>query len=310
MAKGSIATLKAGAPTRRPSPMLGIDRALVGLYGALLPGAAAASFERFFLTPGRILMPETAYRFFTNTHATGIPYRDSMLYLWCWAPRDAVDPPTIVVLHDWGGRAAEFHRFIGPLVGAGFRVAAFDGPAHGFSDGRHSSLVDFAGAVSEVARLCGPVHGVLAHSLGAAAVALAMTHDLETRSLVFLAPALSWRTVSLAAARGIGMPMHVHDRMQARVEARFGVAWKALETDRLIAAATARAEVPLLVFHDRDDPDVPWDDARRIAAAAPESQLVTTTGLGHHRLLTDSFVVEDTVAFFLGGWPDEEGIAA
>ena len=308
MARGQIATLKPNDTARRHWPLQDIDRAIVGLYGTLMPRAAAASFERFFLTPDRYLMPENAYRFFTNNHATRLPYRNGTLFVWCWAPRDAVDPPTIILLHDWGGRAAEFHRFIGPLIEAGFRVAAFDGPAHGFSDGRESSLIDFAGAVMEVGRVCGPIHGVLAHSLGAAAVALAIKHGLESRSLVFVAPAAGWQRFSIVAARDIGMPMRVRDRMQARVEARFGVRWEELETDRLVAEVTSAAKMPLLVFHDRDDSHVPLAEGQRIATAASESQLVTTAGLGHYRILRDSYVIEDTVAFFLGGWPDQSTI--
>ncbi len=82
--------------------------------------------------------------------------------------------PTVVLVHGWGSRASRLGALAVALVEAGFRVVAFDAPAHGESTGRFASLPEFARALVDVAEAAGPIHGLVGHSLGGAAVAMAM----------------------------------------------------------------------------------------------------------------------------------------
>ena len=54
---------------------------------------------------------------------------------------------------------------------------------------------------------------------------------------------------------------------------------------------------PLLVVHDRGDATVPWEEGAAIAAAWPDAEFVTTTGLGHRDIVRDGDVVARAVAF-------------
>lgn len=54
---------------------------------------------------------------------------------------------------------------------------------------------------------------------------------------------------------------------------------------------------PLLVVHDQDDPETRHRDGQDIADSWPESELVTTSGLGHRRILRDAGVVELVTTF-------------
>jgi pimeloyl-ACP methyl ester carboxylesterase len=81
--------------------------------------------------------------------------------------------------------------------------------------------------------------------------------------------------------------------MRRGLERRFGIPWT--EFDVLAAARTMSA--PLLVFHDRDDRDVALADGEAIAAAWPGARLVTTTGLGHRRIVHAPAVVAQAIAF-------------
>jgi len=52
-----------------------------------------------------------------------------------------------------------------------------------------------------------------------------------------------------------------------------------------------------LVIHDSGDRFIPHREGADLADAWPEGQLLTTTGLGHHRILRDPEVISSTVAF-------------
>ena len=68
-----------------------------------------------------------------------------------------------------GGNAAQMRPFVWPLVSAGYRVIAYDQPAHGVSGGKLTGLPDFADVFAELAWHYGRVKAVIGHSLGAAA---------------------------------------------------------------------------------------------------------------------------------------------
>jgi hypothetical protein len=46
-----------------------------------------------------------------------------------------------------------------------------------------------------------------------------------------------------------------------------------------------RGALGILVVHDRDDDDTYWTEGAALAEAWPGAQLLTTTGLGHRRIL-------------------------
>src|SRR5438094_395807 len=62
-------------------------------------------------------------------------------------------------------------------------------------------------------------------------------------------------------------------------------------------AQLARFVAPLLVVHDRDDAEVPWQDGAIIARIWPGAVFSTTGGLGHRRILRDPCVVRGVTAF-------------
>jgi pimeloyl-ACP methyl ester carboxylesterase len=81
--------------------------------------------------------------------------------------------------------------------------------------------------------------------------------------------------------------------MQARIERQLGVPWSALD----VRSYAPDMRTPLLVVHDRDDAEVPWQDGAIIARGWPGAVMSTTGGLGHRRILRDPCVVRAATAF-------------
>ena len=72
-----------------------------------------------------------------------------------------------------------------------------------------------------------------------------------------------------------------------------GVPWSALD----VRSYAPDMRTPLLVVHDRDDAEVPWQDGAIVARGWPGAVLSTTGGLGHRRILRDPRVVSAATAF-------------
>ena len=259
----------------------------------LLPEYAAALAERLFLTPPKPRLPQSTFFDFLDAHAGYVEYRGRNLATWRWGQRDA---PAVLLAHGWGGYAAQMRGFVPRLLAEGFRVIAYDQPAHGLSEGRLTGLPDFAGALAAVARHHGDIRHVIAHSLGGVGTALAISRGLKLQSVVLLSPPSDLVGFSRRFARWTWMSERLRRAMQAAIEERYGLRWFELEIPRL----APRLSTPALVVHDRGDRMVPWAQGAALARAWPGARLLSTEGLGHGRILEAELSLRAATDFIAG----------
>jgi pimeloyl-ACP methyl ester carboxylesterase len=209
------------------------------------------------------------------------------------------DGPVVYLLHGWGGWRWQLDPFVAPLVEAGYRVVAVDAPSHGDSDpGREGpgrgSILEFADALAAVVAANGPAHAVVAHSLGATAAAFAVRNGLPVGRMAFVAPMADPLPYTRAFAGRLGFGERVRTRLVTRLERRIGMPMSDFDVP---AMAHEFPTPPLLLVHDRLDTETSWSDSAAIAQSWPETRLVTTTGLGHRRILRDPAVVAEVTGF-------------
>jgi pimeloyl-ACP methyl ester carboxylesterase len=227
------------------------------------------------------LVLDTAQRF-------QVTFQDTSLRVWRWGRG-----PLVLLVHGWGGNAGQLQGFVQPLLRGGFSVVAFDAPAHGVSGGRWASLTRFAAAIAHVAQTLGPVHALIAHSLGGAAAGLAISRGLHVERLIEIGPpadALAWFR---SQARALGLGEGVERIARSQVERRLGVGFDRLNPE----AIGPGVDTPALVIHDRLDREVPWFEGARVAKALPHATLMTTLGLGHSRILVEPAVIDAAQRF-------------
>jgi len=275
-------------PTKSTSVRFAVIRGVLSGVSCVSPATAARLATVLFRMPPGRRRSDLASPLFDSGHRVDFALDGRRLAVWRWGTG-----PTVLLVHGWGSRGARLEDFVAPLTRAGFSVLAFDAPGHGASAGRLSSLPQFIAAIRAIGDRLGPLHAVVAHSMGGAATTLAMARGLDVKRAVFLAPAADPAGYSEQFASVLGLSDNVVSRMKRGLERRFGLLWK--DFDVLAAAKTLTA--PLLVVHDSDDRDVPLADGASIAAAWPGAQFVTTTGLGHRRIVHDPDVILRAVAF-------------
>ena len=197
----------------------------------------------------------------------------------------------VLLVHGWAGKAAQFFALIGALQERGFSVVAFDAPAHGNSSGDFASGPAFARAARMVDERHGPFHGAVAHSLGAAGTAIALTQGLKVKRVVFLAPVAFVEPLLEIFIKLRELPEPLATAVRERFAARYSA--------RIISVPLQAKsfQIPALIFHDPDDGDLPFWHGESIAQAWPGATLVPATGAGHWRILRDQTVIEGTIAF-------------
>jgi pimeloyl-ACP methyl ester carboxylesterase len=286
--------------TARPDEKSTIDRAKKRLASTVelwAPGLGAAWAERLWFTVPHAKRPAGPGAAGEAFPEGGEPFVVAVggrrVRGWTWGCG-----PAVYLVHGWGGRASQLAGFVPPLVAAGHRVVAFDALSHGASDpGRHgrrrSTVPELAEVLAAVVREHGAARAVVAHSLGATATALAMRDGLAADRLAFVAPMADARPLLEAFVRALGFGPRVLARTGRRIERRAGLALTDIEVPRI---ARQVATPPLLVAHDRGDREVPWLHGSAVATAWPEATLLTTTGLGHRRILRDATVIGEVVS--------------
>jgi pimeloyl-ACP methyl ester carboxylesterase len=273
-------------------------RIAFAVLARVAPGLAARWALDLFFTPHGRRRSRRGRAFLTSGRRFDVKVEGQRVAGWSWGRG-----PNVYLVHGWAGVGGQMAAFGPPLVANGFRVVAFDAPGHGASEGRRSSIVHFARALRAIAAQEGEAYAVLAHSLGAAATVHALTEGLRVSRAVFVGPTAGPRDWAAQFRNELGIPTHVMEAMRERSERWLGLSWEEFDIARL-----ARSQaLPLLVFHDRDDVEVPWKDGAAIASAWPGARLVTTTGLGHQRILRDQRVVREAVSFVGGEAVDRSG---
>ena len=117
--------------------------------------------------------------------------------------------------------------------------------------------------------------------------------------LALLAPAWDLDGYMTRFGEMLGVRRATVDAMVARLERRFGFDWSVAR--RPAAAAARRApDTEVLVVHDAEDDETPWQGGAEVARAWPRGELLTTRGLGHRRLLRDPAVVAAVAGFVAG----------
>jgi len=216
--------------------------------------------------------------------------------------------PLVLLVHGWNGRGSQLGAFVEPLVEAGFQVVAFDAPGHGASAGSSSSLVHFANAfdavVDAVRPFFQPIRGVIAHSMGGAAVMFSLSRAQDRARvasepgakpprLVFIAPPINLHDFVSTVSSELGLSQRTERVLASLVEERIGHRM----TDLHALRHAQDMQAPLLVLHDEQDRAVPLACGESLAQAWPGAELRRSSGLGHNRILRDPATITTAVAF-------------
>lgn len=191
------------------------------------------------------------------------------------------DGPLVMLQHGWSGSAAQMAPLADHLASAGFRVAVVDARAHGQSPGLQATLPWMGSDLAFVGRQLGPVHAMVGHSMGAMICARAMQLQLPCSKVVMISAPAEIMPYARYFQSVFGLSDATIDGMVARLNARFGLS----PVDATAGVLAAGRTEPLLIIHDRQDPDVPLRHPRAWEAAWPGAKLLLTDGLGHRRIL-------------------------
>jgi pimeloyl-ACP methyl ester carboxylesterase len=209
--------------------------------------------------------------------------------------QDKRDAPRVLLTHGWEGQASDFYKIVPELLRAGFEVVAFDGPAHGISSGENTNMFHFVEVIEGISERYGPFNASIAHSIGgiASSVASRLSKHFNPQKLIVIGSPNKLEVVLENFAKNLSLNKNIVQSMHLQIEKLVGLKVKDVSLEKILKGQ----EVKLLLIYDMDDDMVPYKRALEIVDKVKNANLITTSGLGHVKILRDENVIKQLSSF-------------
>ena len=247
---------------------------------------------RAFFSPSRYEVKPTDREIIEWGNNYRTPFDGGELSVTTWGSSG----PAVLLMHGWGGARAQMTGFVDPLLFAGYRVVAYDQPAHGESDGKMTNLLEIAPTMDLIAKQEGSFHAIIAHSFGTliTSYALVKRNFPPPARLVYFG-SLNRLMDSLPRFQVLAqLPDEIIEGLRAMIYKNFGQDVLESITNESL---TPQIKIPALMFHDTADNVTPIDDSRAIARVWKSARLIETEGLSHRGALQSKTIHEQVIQF-------------
>ena len=199
----------------------------------------------------------------------------------------------VILVHGWSGRGTQLFKIADELLNAGYSTISFDAPAHGKSPGKTTIMVDFIATILEIEKQFGPFVAAIGHSLGGMSVLNAIKKGLKVNHAVVIGSGDIVEDILDDFVSKLELKPDVSKLLRLHFEKKYG---EKMNSYSAFLAAKETA-IPVLVIHDKHDPEVPVEAGIHIHKYLKNGELILTDGLGHRKILGNSKVIEKTVQF-------------
>ncbi|HMP99985.1 MAG TPA: alpha/beta hydrolase [Cyclobacteriaceae bacterium] len=259
----------------------------------VFPYLAHRLFLQLFFTPINYNRPEKEGKAESFSQTFNLNINGKQVHGYRWGTEGKV----VMCIHGWAGRGTQFRRFVKPLLKAGYQVIAFDGPAHGKSQGKRTNILEFEEVLKALVEKFGAPEAVIAHSFGGGVGLFAAMNGLPIKTLINIASPTIGEKIVDTYIKAIGASDKTRAFFEKEVIKRYGKPF--YEYTALHFITQLKNDINLLLVHDEDDKEVSIDHPLALIEKYPQAQLYRTSGLGHTRILKDDVVIKKCVDFIL-----------
>lgn len=220
-------------------------------------------------------------------------YRQGHIVTYSWGEGDKV----IYFVHGWESNSSCMAGFVTPLIQKGYKVVAFDMPAHGRSSKQATHLRDFADTLALVIAYYGEPFGMLAHSFGATAAVL-LLHEkqhLLPKKLCLISPMQSLRSHLQVFNTITGLSEKMMDKLLIKLKKNYALETKYTDISTLMNGLSISG----LLIHDEHDQLIPVEVSDNLADVWRNAKYLKTQQLGHRKILKDAHVIRSVTEYLL-----------
>ena len=261
--------------------------------GRLFPKLGGKLAYRLFSTPRMRAKHRVSDATMEQARVFEFLYGSQMLKGYEWGSGEQ----TILLVHGWESRGTALRKFVPSLLEKGYRVVAFDGPAHGDSSGTRTNLVHFGGAVKAAINHLGGVYGIITHSFGGSSTVYALANidrSIPIEKLVLIGVPSDIEKVLISFLRMIAAPPNVQKEFEKIIASKIE---GTMETIDMAKSYSRMSVEETLVVHDKKDTVVPFSEAERTFEFWENTSMLVSDGYGHFQLLKKKELIGEVVSF-------------
>ena len=199
----------------------------------------------------------------------------------------------ILLVHGWSGRGTQLFKIADALLQNGYSTVSFDAPAHGKSEGNTTIMSEFIASILEIEKQYGPFEIAIGHSLGGMSVLNAVKDGLKVKKAIVIGSGDIVQDILDEFIFKLGFNQKFSERLRFLFEDKYQVKMDDFSAYR----AAQKIQIPVLVIHDKDDPEVPAEAGIHIHKHLQNGTLFLTEGLGHRKILGNQNVIKKILDF-------------
>ena len=255
------------------------------------PGVVKKAYQAFF-SPSKYEVKAADREVLDRGQTYQVPYREGQVAVTVWGDHG----PSVLLMHGWGGARAQMTGFVDPLLQAGYRVVAYDQPAHGESSGTMTNLLEIAPSMDVIRQKEGDFEAIIAHSFGTLITSYALVKlNFPSPSKLVYFGAFNELLESLPRFQELAkLPDELMDGFRLMLFENFG---RELLESIINEKLVPQIDIPALMYHDTEDNVTPVEDSRAMAGVWKSAKFIETSGLGHRGALQSSEIHEQVVQF-------------
>jgi len=254
------------------------------------PASAGRKGVKIWLTPPKYETTNSQKEVLASAKTTRAPFSESSYQsgsdayytMHSWGAGKKV-----LVLHDWGGAAAQVSSIVKPLVQAGYQVIAPDTLAHGAASGKYTDINEMLKVIMDIGRHHDNIEAIIAHGWSAIATVMAISDGLKCNHLIVSNTATSIEFYLHRFAKLFSATRETMGRISATMNSVLNRSLK----DFSISNTASGLGQPALIVHDMQNLIIPYSEAIALEKMWPGCELHLTKNLGSDGVFTDSAAI-------------------
>jgi pimeloyl-ACP methyl ester carboxylesterase len=247
---------------------------------------------KIFYRPTRFPRPKREDDIYNRAKKDFFIHKDRKIRQYIWEGGSK----KILFVHGWSGRGTQLNVLIQSYIDAGFSVFSFDGPAHGESEGYSTHMYELVECIVQMQQIHGDFDYIVGHSMGGIATMNAVSIGVKAKKVSVIGTPNLIRNVIDDFCMNLNLSDEIAENIVEYVEKKHGKSINEVSGEFV----GQKMNIPVLIVHDENDVDVLYSEAITMSEKIEKSEIFTTRGLGHRRVLSDSGVVQKMLEFTQG----------
>lgn len=252
----------------------------IGLYlnalAWIAPRKAGRKGFMLFCRPQRRAVKPHHLEFLNTSEKFIIDYKGKKVQGYQWGTGER----KILLLHGWESHSYWWKSVVSGLSKEKFTIYSIDAPSHGLSEGSYINIPHYSGLIEQIVLTYGDIYAILGHSLGAFSSVYTMHRapQLPVSKMVVMASPGEMKEFIAYYQTVLGLSQRTMKVIREYLLEKLGHDPEYFSLKEFASSLT----LPGLIIHDTDDKEAPYPYALEAHNRWKNSEMITTTGLGHN----------------------------